>query len=426
MHQFKWLFSWFRQSGLIPGRYFIFLLGIFIGSLPTETQPFLYAYWEGPIHLRVFTWAATILLILSLLRELYDRVSHRKIPRAAFFRENASAQLADWNADSHWLHFDGNFEVAVAPNLFEPDRAGAGGWQPTDVLLKVGGAFPNAPRLEQNYQSWRERTDPKKLEKDGVKYVLRNHPTSETDEHFIRLHLQTTHWSRVQAFMDLTRREGREVLFTTADPRRRPNAKPELNLEWSECPQSIGLHCVVITSDEKLLALQRPGPERTDYYPYMWSFSFEEQLSESDFPTGSSETDVGAWIRRAVRQEVLGQEVDRYFNVDDARVLSLLFEEEVFNPSFVALTPVRCSSIELATILPHAPDRAEWLRYDFYSLTPPYDALVAAFSRRAHVDGQGLHPTSRYRIYSTLAVRTPPSLVNVVELLTQASKRREA
>jgi hypothetical protein len=58
---------------LKPGPYVTFLLGILFGSLPTETQPLLYAYWVGPIHLRIATWLTTSLLLWSLGRSLDKR-----------------------------------------------------------------------------------------------------------------------------------------------------------------------------------------------------------------------------------------------------------------------------------------------------------------------------------------------------------------
>lgn len=65
---------------LKPGPYVTFLLGILFGSLPTETQPLLYAYWVGPIHLRIATWLTTSLLLWSLGRSLDKRGQTRLFP----------------------------------------------------------------------------------------------------------------------------------------------------------------------------------------------------------------------------------------------------------------------------------------------------------------------------------------------------------
>lgn len=163
-----------------------------------------------------------------------------------------------------------------------------------------------------------------------------------------------------------------------------------------------------MTSDRQLLALQRPGPDRTDYHPYAWSFSFEEQLADDDF-NGQDHVDVSRWIIRSTRQEVLGSEVANLFNVDKARILSIAIEEPIFSSFLVAYIPVDCTAARLVEILPSASDRVEWLRYAFYSLDPPFDHLQQVFRTSTHTDGYTLHPTSRFRIYLALSALLPSS-----------------
>ena len=86
--------------------------------------------------------------------------------------------------------------------------------------------------------------------------------------------------------------------------------------------------------------------------------------------------------------------------------------------SLVAYIPVDCDSKTLKRILPSAPDRAEWLQYDFISLEPPFDVLINVFKSGKHVDVNRLHPTSRYRIYLALAVLLPRRLANIATLLS--------
>jgi hypothetical protein len=179
-----------------------------------------------------------------------------------------------------------------------------------------------------------------------------------------------------------------------------------MNLARSLFSHSLCLHGIAVTTDRKLL--QRPGPKRTDYYPYAWSLSFEEQLAEDDFG-GNNTADISRWVIRATRQEVLGPEVDRLFDVGKSRLLTIAMEEELFNPFLVAYIPIECESMRLAEILPSAPDRAEWLHYDFYSLDPPFDALSSIFRSSKHSDGQLLHPTSRYRLFLALSTLLPSS-----------------
>jgi hypothetical protein len=338
---------------------------------------------------------------------------------------NTSSQLSDWEKDPHWLSFDKNVEICVAPNLMEPHSEAQTGWKPEECRLSAISEFPNAPRLEDNYQQWRAIMDPEKLKKDGAKYVLINHPTSETDEHFVRLELSETKWSRVQGFLYGTKnpdpKTGRNFLFQAADPDWTPDRKPQMDLTRSSCPHALCIHGIVVTKDRKILALQRPGPDRTDYHPYTWSLSFEEQLAKSDFVDPSSEADTSEWLRRAVRQEVLGKHVDSLFKVENARLLAIAIEEEIYNPFLVAYIPIECESSQLPDILPLAADRAEWLRYGFYDLESPFDALVTAYRTRKHTDGNALHPTSRYRIYLALTALLPSNL-DVGQILERQSE----
>jgi len=411
----SYLWGRFYRDMFQPGRWVVFLFGIFFGSLLTEANPFKVAFFTGPLLLRIATWIGIIGLFVSMCKLVYRTYKRRWAGKDIY---QPASQLNDWQINQHWLSFDRIVEIAKAPNLLEPQSTESkAGWEPNDCILSDIGEFHNAPRLESNYIAWCKQIDQKKLEKDGTKYVLVNHPDSETDEHFVRLQLQRTKWSRVQAFLHSTNSpyKERNVLFQAADPKWSGSGKPKIDLTVSEAPHSLCMHGVVITKDRKILALQRPGPNRTDYHPYAWSFSFEEQLSIDDFNTQKSRVDVSEWLHRGVRQEVLGnKEVDKYFNVDKARVLAIAIEEEIFNPFLVAYIPVECESYELVKFLPHAPDHIEWLQYDFYSVDPPFDNLANVFKTNKHIDGNSLHPTSRYRLYLALSVILPPTVADLV------------
>jgi len=390
-------------------------------------HPFWSGYVGGSWLLRVVTWGVTGLFALSVVAWSMRKLAPQRRTRVDFYRDAASSQLDDWELDQHWLPFDNVVEICAAPNLLEPHGGdGQAGWDPTDCRLRDIGEFYAAPRLEESYTSWRRGIDPKKLEKDGTKYVLVNHPTSETDEHFVDMELRRTRWSRIQACLSTIKQataesdavECRKALFQAADPAWTPGGKPRMNLMQSILPHSLCLHGVVVTKDRKILALQRPGPKRTDYHPYTWSFSFEEQLAEDDFD-GNTDFDVSRWLIRGVRQEVLGAEVSTLFDVTKSRLLTIAIEEELFNPFVVAFIPVECESTRLVEILPSASDRAEWLRYAFYSVDPPFDLLADAFRTGMHTDGHLLHPTSRYRIYLALSTLLPPAF-DVHEILQRS------
>lgn len=243
----------------------------------------------------------------------------------------------------------------------------------------------------------------------------------------MRLELKKTKWSRVQACRSYFKQD-RSNLFGVVDPDHVSSRQPRMDLTRSELPHSLCLHGFVVTSDRKVLALQRPGPERTDYYPYAWSFSFEEQLAESDF-NSSGETDVKTWLHRSVRQEVLGPEVDNFLNVNNCRLLAIAIEVPIFNPFLVAYVPLECTSNELRRILPHASDPAEWTDIEMYDLDEllvddraraSFGAshLAKVFATRKNIDNNPLHPTARYRIFLGLSAFLPYT-INPVGILSK-------
>jgi hypothetical protein len=412
----RWISRWAWRHLHYPSRFIEWWLLIFVFNLLGEKHPFWTGYVSGPWPTRMFMWGDTFLIAMSI--SLYfGRRRLRGMSRFDFLRSNASAQLEDWDLDTHWLPFDRVVELCPAPSLIEPHGGdGFAGWEPKDCRLRDMGGFFVAPRLEDNYARWVSRIDRVKLEKDGTKYVLINHPRSETDEHFVDLEFRKTTWSRVQACKSLIypklgepeTNDHRTALFRAVDPEWVAGTKPRMDLRRSVLPHATCLHGIVITADRKLLALQRPGPERTDYHPLAWSFSFEEQLADDDF-NHQSEVDVSRWMIRATRQEVLGPEITKLFDVNKARVLTLAMEEPIFSPFIVAYIPVECDAARLVEILPSAADRVEWLRYAFYSIDPPFDLLVDAFKTGTHTDGHKLHPTSRFRIYLALSTLLPSS-----------------
>jgi len=374
------------------------------------------ALFESPhwyvktISISALLYTGTILISLAVMWTVQS-LSSPGTRLARYVKTVVSAGVEQWHlADARWRGFDKIVEVWPAPNLFVPDAASqTGGWRPTDCTLHLMGKFAVSNRLTDYHSRFIEGLDPQERSKDWPKFMLVNHPESKLDAHLLRLEVAETVWSVVKsAYLAVMHEEqGRELLFRCVDPKRQSDKPPVLDLTKNQFPNSFCLHGIVVTSDNCVLALKRPRD--TDYYPEKWSFSFEEQLAAEDLePRAGPNATIETWVWRSVMQEVLGNEyVDEYFNVADARVLSVALEDEACGPFLVVLIPISCSSDDLPAILRTAPDRQEACDHRFFSLGPPFDDLVRAYRRDTDFEGTGLHPTSRYRILMMLTTLFP-------------------
>jgi len=141
-----------------------------------------------------------------------------------------------------------------------------------------------------------------------------------------------------------------------------------------------------------------------DYHPRTWSISFEEQLADSDFVSQdgaalSPQEVTSKWLRRAVAQEVLGfDHVDKFFASTQARFMSLAIEEQLGNPFLTVYIPLSCCSADLPAYLVKAPDRGEVCSFHFIDLSTSFDEVEEILIRVMHQDGNGYHPTSKYRL----------------------------
>jgi len=360
-------------------------------------------FWSGPLRISILAWAATTLLIIQAVFKVKDLF--KELQQA---RSGGAARLEDWEVPSNWDVFEEGFEIVLAPSIREPTRSGIPGWKSDELYLHNIGDFELPPRLEGVCQAWRSTVQPAKLSKDGFKYVLVNTPSSLSDQDNLSLNLKQTLWSRVTPVSQYIkdRSEGRRRLFSLIDPTwiKSDGQKPTISFELAELPTSLCLHAVVLTSDKRVLAVQRPGEPVTDYHPFAWSISFEEQLSDQDFfaqdGTSLLAKEVAAkWLRRAVAQEILGfDHVDEFFSPVEARFMSLAIEEQIGNPFVTVYVPVSCTAADLPAYLVKAPDRGEVCSFYFIDLSTTFDEVEEILDRDKHLDGNGYHPTSKYRL----------------------------
>jgi isopentenyldiphosphate isomerase len=160
-------------------------------------------------------------------------------------------------------------------------------------------------------------------------------------------------------------------------------------------PNSLCLHCVVVTSDDMVLVARRSS--HLEYYPDAWSCSFEENLAEKDFSGVGSPTE--NWVERSLHEEI-GLQKGTDYDMGDARILSVFLEAEpgILNVNLCGLVRLKLSSSELSELL------SGRIRPDYEFSSWRYLSVVEDLPEELRNPSSGTyHPTSMYRMYLTLA-----------------------
>jgi hypothetical protein len=149
-------------------------------------------------------------------------------------------------------------------------------------------------------------------------------------------------------------------------------------------PGILSVHCILITRDRKLVGTRRGAS--SFYSASRWSFSFEEQLTASDFETTEHDA-----LATAARRG-LTEEFDLPADGCHVRMISVLIELPIINPIVVAVieTPATSETIRRKVDAGRDEHEAEIEEVTFVDLIP--DQLAAEMRRN------DLHPTSEMRL----------------------------
>jgi hypothetical protein len=123
------------------------------------------------------------------------------------------------------------------------------------------------------------------------------------------------------------------------------------DLQHSQIPNFLVVHSVLVTKDRHVVIAQRSGTPY--YYPRYWSFSFEEQVNESDG------TDVTETTLRGLKEELLGSAINQVGREDVRfesvfREYDLTYHEKiqkhvyVLNTGIVAL--IKCRTLGIVDV----------------------------------------------------------------------------
>jgi hypothetical protein len=134
-------------------------------------------------------------------------------------------------------------------------------------------------------------------------------------------------------------------------------------------PASVSIHCLVTTTDEKLVVCKR-GPD-VIYFPNQWNVTLDENIRyKDDFEEPQDKDFIGNCIVRGLRQELVGmgiKELD-FLDRSQIRLLSFFIEGNLPGVGICAHVPLRLSSDQVEVEKFHRPDRQETLRLEYLPL----------------------------------------------------------
>ena len=153
------------------------------------------------------------------------------------------------------------------------------------------------------------------------------------------LSVKETEWSQTQytwhhIFRDEERKKGAITRF--------------FEEEYSEYPNSLSLHLVIVDTDNAVAATVIKRRKKNDY-PSSIAVTLGEQITESDFRAGLKDNFVLQWMRRAFFEE-FGfdeREYHRYVSEGTARVMSLDMEGDIYNLALVCCVKINCTCQQL-------------------------------------------------------------------------------
>jgi hypothetical protein len=220
-----------------------------------------------------------------------------------------------------------------------------GSWSEDDTTCEIDGEFALSPDLAQLAEEYRSNHE---VGTDNDKFSIRSANLAMTDDPSLRIKLQKTLWSDVQAMKwyldreapwpDGQRQSIRDLYGDTF-----------LRLTNRPIPSICCLHVVALTDDDYIVASKRAAD--VQYYPECWSVSYEENLSEKDIHGNQADL-IGA-AKRGGDEEFFPKGSD-VIPRDSVRLFSVFEETAIANTSICAVVRIPLPLDELQRRLPDA------------------------------------------------------------------------
>ena len=285
-------------------------------------------------HLVLMIAAAIVLVIIFMLKIILKRTVRRNSVQyklSELMNKLSSDELRDvkncpgysWGADK---------ALITAPDIFT-------GWKADDVAIDkvLCGKynFKYNSELSHEYKKFLESEvcrDIIKKKNNNTRWMMTNAiPNFNKTDHKLFLSVRETDWCTNQ-FMWTKLRTDKDEL--------RCAIKDAFEGEHELYPNSLCLHLVVVSADNKVIFTKTSSNKRNDY-PSKWAVTIGEQLEKEDFTDGGEIADgfVKRWVKRAFKEEFGISEgmYPQLVDEDSISILSIDMESDIYNFSLLTI-----------------------------------------------------------------------------------------
>lgn len=216
---------------------------------------------------------------------------------------------------------------------------GVSGWKTSEIVLETvlysefSFSSINMPELDDSYKAYCLRPEILRMKSRGndrTRWML----AGIYQNNNLYLTLQKTRYSMAS--------------FWWSQIRDNPNKQKEMakkvfDQEEIFFPNSLCLHVILETQDEKLICTRISNNKKNDYGKTI-AVTVGEQISEIDFANCTSNNNqfIDQWVKRTMIEEfnIQNKDYEKYVDVSSIRVLALSYEGDIYNfalPVYVRL-----------------------------------------------------------------------------------------
>lgn len=214
------------------------------------------------------------------------------------------------------------------------------GWKPEDIVIDqvIATKFSfsdSKSEMNEGYQEYCKTADYENIVSKGnnsPRWMLANaQPNFSKTDKKIFLTLRETDWSLTSYVWNYFRNNMDKLQEAVKDA---------YGGNGALYPNSLCMHLVIVTDDNKVILTKIANTKRNDY-PTKWAATIGEQLEQEDFTDGSNinKQFIRKWIQRAFSEEFGIEEQEYHTIVDDGSiaVLSINMEADIYNFSLMTV-----------------------------------------------------------------------------------------